>query len=183
MPRDLSNTALIVVDVQRGFADPSWGPRNNPSCEQNIASLVASWRAAERPVVHVRHDSATPGSPLRPGQPGNELQPVLSNEPDLLVTKSVNSAFYGAPDLQQWLDERSITGVAICGIQTNFCCETTARMAGNLGYDTLFVLDATHTFDLAALDGSVIAADELARVTAANLQDEFAAVVMTAELL
>ena len=69
------------------------------------------------------------------------------------------------------------------GIQTNFCCETTARMAGNLGYDTLFVLDATHTFDLEDLDGNIIAADELARVTAANLDGEFAQVVMTDDLL
>lgn len=183
MERDLSNTALIVVDVQRGFDDPTWGRRNNPACEENVAALIGAWRGTQRPVVYVRHDSAQPGSPLRPDQPGNELQPALSGEPDLLVIKQVNSAFYGTPGLQEWLDERGITGVASCGIQTNFCCETTARMAGNLGYATLFVLDATHTFDLTASDGGTITADELARVTAANLQDEFADVVMTAELL
>jgi nicotinamidase-related amidase len=183
MPRDLSNTALIVIDVQQGMDDPGMGPRNNPSCEQNVADLITAWRAADRPIVYVRHDSVMPGSPLRPDQPGNALKPIVTGEPDLLVTKHVNSAFYGSPDLHDWLRERSITSVAITGIQTNYCCETTARMAGNLGYDTLFVLDATHTFDLTAADGATITADELARVTAANLQDEFADVVMTADLL
>lgn len=181
--RELDNTALVVVDVQNGLDDPGQGRRNNPACEENIAALIESWRGAGRPIVFVRHDSVLPHSPLRPGQPGNDFKPVVHGEPDVLVTKHVNSAFYGEPDLHAWLGERGITGVAIVGIQTNYCCETTARMAGNLGYDTLFVLDATHTFDLSAPDGGVITADELARVTAANLQDEFADVVLTADLL
>ena len=183
MDHDLTATALLVIDLQAGFDHPMWGPRNNPSCEANVAALIAAWRAADRPVVFVRHDSVTPGSPLRPGQAGNDLKSVIDGEPDLLVTKKVNSAFFGEPDLHGWLQDRGITGVAITGIQTNYCCETTARMAGNLGYDTLFVLDATHTFDLPAYGGGTITADELARVTATNLQDEFASVVTTAELL
>jgi len=183
MEHDLSSTALVVIDVQAGFDAPVWGPRNNPGFEDNLARLIAAWRFATRPVVFVRHDSVTPGSPLRPDQEGNAFKPVVDGEPDLLVTKHVNSAFFGTPDLHGWLQERGITGVAITGIQTNYCCETTARMAGNLGYDTLFVLDATHTFDLPAYGGGTITADELARVTASNLQGEFAEVVMTADLL
>jgi nicotinamidase-related amidase len=62
-----------------------------------------------------------------------------------------------------------LRSVVICGITTNHCCETTARVAGNLGYDTSFVLDATFTFDRRGLDGTMISADELARVTAADL--------------
>ena len=73
--------------------------------------------------------------------------------------------------------------MVICGVQTNFCCETTARMAGNLGYDTYFVLDATHTFDLTGIDGVVIPAEELARTTAANLHGEFATVVRTDDVV
>ncbi len=183
MEHDLDATALVVVDVQAGFDDPVWGPRNNPDFEANLAALIRTWRAAGRPIVYVRHDSVTPGSPLRPDQPGNAFQPMVDGSPDLLVSKQVNSAFYGTPDLHGWLQEQGITGVAVTGIQTNFCCETTARMAGNLGYDTLFVLDATHTFDLPAHGGGRLTADELARVTATNLQDEFADVVMTADLL
>ena len=180
---DLSKTALLVVDVQKGMDDPDHGPRNNPACEANIAALITAWRGADRPVVFIKHNSVHPTSPLRPGQPGNDLKPEITGEPDLLVSKQVNSAFYGQPDLHAWLQERDITGVAVTGIQTNYCCETTARMAGNLGYDTLFVLDATFTFDMPAYGGGVITADELARVTATNLQDEFAQVVMTEELV
>lgn len=180
---ELSNTALLIIDVQAGFSDPAWGRRNNPHCERNITRLLEAWREADRPIVFVRHDSVLPDSPLRPGQPGNALQPILTGDPDLLVTKHVNSAFYGEPDLHAWLQARGISGVAIAGIQTNYCAETTARMAGNLGYETLFVLDATHTFDLVAPDGELISADELVRVTAANLHDEFAQVVSTDDLV
>lgn len=181
---DLDRTALLVVDVQRGFDDIGyWGRRDNPECETNIAALVGDWRSRGRPVVYVRHDSDDPGSPLRPGQPGNELKDVLTGEPDLLVTKSVNSCFHGEPDLDAWLRGQGLAGLVVTGITTNHCCETTARVGGNLGYDVLFVLDATHTFDRTAPDGSVVTADELARTTATNLHGEFATVVDTRHLL
>jgi nicotinamidase-related amidase len=183
MNHDLDRTALLVIDVQTGLDDPQLGRRNNPDCESNIEALIGSWRSAGRPVVFVRHDSVQPDSPLRPGQPGNDLKPVVSGDPDLLVTKHTSSAFLGKPDLHSWLQQRGITGVAVVGVQTNYCCEATARMAGDLGYDTLFVLDATYTFDLAAHGGGTISAEELARVTASNLQDEFADVVATADLV
>lgn len=183
MAPDLDRTALLVIDVQAGLDDPGLGRRDNPECETNIARILAAWRAAERPVVFVRHDSARSDSPLRPGQPGNDFKPVVSGEPDLLVAKQTGSAFLGHPDLHAWLETRGVTGVAIVGMQTNYCCEATARMAADLGYRTLFVLDATHTFDLEAHDGGVIPAEVLARVTASTLRGEIADVVTTAELL
>jgi nicotinamidase-related amidase len=105
-------------------------------------------------------------------------------EPDLLVTKSVNSAFYGAPDLHAWLRDRRIGQIVVAGIQTNMCAETTVRMGGNLGYDVLFAIDATHTFDAVGPDGDVVTAEELRRATAASLHHGgFARVVRTAELM
>src|SRR5215207_2470647 len=113
---DLERTALVVVDVQRAFEDAGyWGRRNNPDCEANVAALLAAWRAAERPVVFVRHDSDEPASPLRPGEPGNAFRPELTGEPDLLVTKQVNSAFHGDPDLAAWLHEHRLGGSASAG--------------------------------------------------------------------
>jgi nicotinamidase-related amidase len=180
----MSEVALVVVDVQKAFDDAGyWGPRNNPGFEENVGRLIAAWREHGQPVVFVRHDSAEEGSPLRPGQSGNELKDVVSGTPDLLVTKHVNSAFHGEPDLAAWLRENEIAEVVVCGIQTNMCCETTARVAANLGFGMSFALDATHTFDLAAHDGGTIGADELARVTAANLDPEFGRVVTTAEAI
>jgi nicotinamidase-related amidase len=173
------SAALIVVDVQRAFGDPSWGTRNNPDCEDNIAALIAHWRRTGRPLVFVRHDSLEPGSTLAPDAPGNAFQDVITGEPDLLVTKSVNSSFHGEPSLQDWLDGEGIGTIYVCGITTNHCCETTARVGGNLGYDVRFVLDATHTFDRPDPFGGIVTADELARVTAANLHEEFATVIDT----
>jgi nicotinamidase-related amidase len=180
---DLDRFALLVVDVQRGFADSRWGQRNNPACEDNIALLLRTWREHRRPVVFVRHDSSDPGSPLHPGQPGNEFAATVTGEADLLVTKTVNSGFHGSPDLHAWLRDRDLAGVVITGVTTNHCCETTARVGGNLGHRVLFALDATHTFDRRGPDGRYFTADDLASMTAANLDGEFATVVSTAQLL
>ena len=182
--RDLTQTALVVVDVQGGFDDAEfWGERDNPACEANVGRLIEAWRAARRPLVFVRHDSIEPGSPLQSGGPGNAFKDVLTGEPDLLVSKTVSSAFYGSPDLHAWLQERGIPAIAVCGITTDHCVETTARMGGNLGYDVLFVLDATHTFDRVGPDGGTVTAPELARATAASLHGEFATVVRTDDIV
>ncbi|MGN6574800.1 MAG: cysteine hydrolase family protein [Nocardioides sp.] len=184
MTEDLDRLALVVVDAQRGFDDAGfWGPRNNPACDDNIARLVAEWSALGRPLVYVRHDSEEPDSPLHPGSPGNALKDYLRTEPDLLVTKSVNSSFHGSPDLHAWLEGAGLDGIVVCGITTNHCCETTARVGGNLGHRVLFAIDATHTFDRTGPDGALVTADELARVTATNLHGEFAEVVRTGDLL
>ncbi|CAL9492718.1 cysteine hydrolase family protein [Streptomyces sp. enrichment culture] len=185
-----ADAALIVVDVQKGFAEPYWGRRNNPGAEGNIAALIDAWQASGRPVVFVRHDSVSPRSPLRPGQLGNGFQDLVEERrgkgagPELLVAKSVNSAFYGEPDLDAWLRGAGVRQLVVVGVQTNMCAETTARMGGNLGYDVLFPLDATHTFDATGPFGWTLTADELARATAVSLHsDRFAQVVRTADVL
>ncbi|MFJ8696180.1 isochorismatase family protein [Streptomyces roseolilacinus] len=185
-----ADAALVVVDVQKGFADPCWGRRDNPAAEGNIAALIDAWQGSGRPVVFVRHDSTGPRSPLRPGQPGNGFQDVVEERrgkgagPELLVTKSVNSAFYGEPDLDAWLRGAGVRQVVVVGVQTNMCNETTARMAENLGYEVLFPIDAMHTFDATGPFGWTLTAEELARATAVSLHDGgFATVVSTADVL
>ena len=175
----LTRSALVVVDVQRAFNDPYWGRRARSNCEENVGKLLLSFRRARRPVVFVQHDSVNPASPLHPSAPGNAFHDVLTGAPDLLVRKKVNSAFYGVPDLNEWLRAQAIPTIVICGMTTNHCCETTARMGGNLGYDVRFVLDATLTFDRVGPDGVTIPAETIAQVTAANLHGEFATVVST----
>jgi nicotinamidase-related amidase len=171
--------ALIVIDVQRGFDDSRWGARNNPECERNVGRLIAAWRAAGLPIVFVQHDSQTADSPLAPGHAGHAFKQEVAGEPDLTVRKSAHSAFHGSPDLHAWLSERGIGAIYVSGIQTNVCCETTARVGSDLGYDVSFVLDATHTFDARTPEGEVVTADELARITATNLNGEFASVLTT----
>lgn len=170
--------ALIVVDLQRGFADPSFGPRDNPGAEANVARLLEAWRARGEPVVIVQHDWQ--GGPLERGTPGFELRDEAAGPADLRIVKTVHSAFHGDTDLDAWLRGRGIAAIAVCGVQTNVCCETTARIGSDLGHDVWFVLDATHTFDLAGPDGETVPAATVARMTALNLQDEFAQVVTTA---
>ncbi|MEW2531084.1 cysteine hydrolase family protein [Streptomyces sp. NPDC047071] len=185
------NAALIVVDVQRGFEEVEyWGQRNNPEADANIAALIGAWQETGRPVVFVRHDSAKPDSPLRPGYAGNDFKEYVEERRgkgtggELLVTKSVNSAFYGTPDLDAWLRAAGISQFVVTGIQTNMCAETTARMGGNLGYDVLFALDATHTFDLEGPFGWRLGAEEIARATAVSLHGGgFAEVVTTENLI
>lgn len=172
-------TALIVIDVQQGFDDPAWGRRNNPAAEANIGRLVAAWTAKGLPVVRVRHASTRPGSPLAPDSPGYAYHPVVADlTPSLEITKSVHSAFLGTPDLHEWLKSSGIGQVVIAGIQTNRCCETTARWAGDLGYEVWFALDATYTFDEKSLT-----ADQISAATAASLDGHFGRVVSTDEVL
>jgi nicotinamidase-related amidase len=176
--------ALVLVDVQRAFDDPAWGTRNNPECEANVGRLLAHWQQRGGTVVFVRHNSVEPDSSLHPSRPGNAFKPIIKGDPDVVVTKEVNSAFLGEPRLEPWLRDRGLGAIVVAGIQTNMCCETTARMGGNLGFDVAFALDATHTFDLPdPINGGRIDADTLARVTAANLNDEFAQVMSTDELI
>ncbi|MFE7601896.1 cysteine hydrolase family protein [Streptomyces sp. NPDC057494] len=184
------NAALVVVDVQKGFEQEFWGRRDNPGAEGNIAALIDAWQETGRPVVFVRHDSSQAGSPLAPGTEGNAFKEFVEERrgkgsgPELLVTKSVNSAFYGEPDLDAWLRGAGVSQFVVVGIQTNMCNETTARMGGNLGYDVLFALDAMHTFDLAGPFGWTQTAEELTRATAVSLHGgRFARVVTTADVL
>lgn len=175
---------LLVIDVQQGFRDTSyWGVSANPNALVNISMLVDSWRSKGFPVVIVKHNSSNPDSPLSPSGPGNQLEDFLVGPHEAVIQKSVNSAFYGTPDLHLWLTKRNFRKLVICGITTNLCCETTARMAGNLGYQTSFVIDATDAFDLSTASGEVISGERVMQLTAANLNGEFANVITTEAVL
>ncbi|MFD7446217.1 isochorismatase family protein [Streptomyces sp. NPDC059909] len=124
------------------------------------------------------------------GVRGERLQGVRGEEEgqgsgaDLLVTKTVNSAFYGSPDLRAWFGAQGVRQFVVAGIQSNMCAETTAHMGGNLGYEVLFALDATYTFDLVGPWGWTLSAEELARATAVSLHGGgFATVAATEELV
>ena len=174
---------LIVIDVQRAFDDPSWAPRNNPEAEQRIAEALAGWRERGAPVIHVRHASAAPDGLFAPGTPAFEFKPEaqpLDGEP--VITKDVNSAFIGT-DLEQQLRRQGVETVALVGLTTDHCCSTTARMAGNLGFETWVLGDAMATHDRRAPDGELISAEQMHRAALASLDGEFAEVLPTADAL
>ena len=177
------NAALIVIDVQKGFDDPRMGRRNNPQAEKNIARLLEAWRASGRPIIHVRHDSMEPGSVLGPGHAGNEIKAEAQpREGEPVISKHVNSAFIGT-DLEQRLRSAGQDSVVIVGLTTDHCVSTTARMAGNLGFKTAVVADATAAFDRQSYDGSVVPAAEIYRGALASLHGEFATVTTTESVL
>jgi len=177
------SAALIVIDVQHGLADSGSGERNNPQAESNIAKLLAAWRSSGRPVRHVVHDSVEPDSQLRPGLPGNAIQAQAAPQlAEPVYRKNVNSAFIGTT-LESDLHKDGIDTLVIVGLTTNHCVSTTVRMAGNLGFTTFVVSDATAAFSRAALDGSLRPAEAVHSAALSDLHGEFATVVDTAEVL
>ena len=168
------NAALLVIDVQDGMDDPTRPPRDNPDAETNIARLLAAWRAAGRPCVHVRHDSLDPASPFAAGTPGNAIKAMVAPLPDeWLITKHVNSAFIGT-DLEARLRDAGIATLVVTGLVANYCVETTARMAGNLGFDTYVVGDATAACVGIGPVGTRYAAADINAMKLMNLHEEFA---------
>ncbi len=178
-----SNAALVIIDLQKAFDDPRCGQRNNPEAEANTGRLLAGWRRTGRPVIHVQHLSREPDSPYRPGQPGCDFKDeVRPQAGELVVQKSTNSAFVDT-GLGPYLEDQGIHTLVMTGVATNNCVEATARMAGNLGYETYVVADATATADRTDLAGRVWRAEEIQALTLANLQGEYATVSSTEEIL
>ena len=179
----MRNRALLLVDVQKGLDEPVWGKRNNPQAEKNIALLLAAWRELELPIIHIRHCSVNPESPLRPELPGNAFKEEARPRPDeIIFSKTVNSAFIGT-ELEQYLHENGISALAIVGLTTDHCVSTTTRMAGNLGFDTILVSDATATFERVGFDGAHFSAEEMHNINLASLNGEFCEVQTTADML
>jgi nicotinamidase-related amidase len=178
-----SPSALLLIDMQQGFDEPRWGTRNNLNAEQRIASLLAAWRQAKWPVIHVQHMSQESDSPLRPDVPGNAFKPETApRDGEPVFQKAVNSAFIGTT-LEAHLRREAIHSLVIVGLTTDHCVSTTARMAGNLGFKVVIVEDATATFDRTGPDGVRYSADQMHRTALASLNGEFATVQATGVVL
>lgn len=177
------NTALIIIDVQVGLDHPKLGKRNNPDAERNMARLLADWRKHKRPIFHIQHMSTEAESTLRPELPGNAIKPVVAPQGDEpVIQKSVNNAFVGT-NLEDRLRKADIQSVVIIGLTTNHCVSTTVRMAGDLGFDTVIVRDATAAHPVNGNDGIHYSAETIHATALASLQDEFATVLNTDDVL
>lgn len=179
------NTALLVVDVQKGLDDWDFygGNRNNPQAEGNIVEILSKWRNERRPVFHVRHSSTNPDSPLHASRPGFQFKDgVVPLETEALFTKNVNSAFIGT-NLEHTLGKKGINALVIVGLTTNHCVSTSVRMAANLGFRVILISDATACFNGIGMDGTSYSAELMHQVTLASLKDEFAQIMTTAALL
>ncbi len=176
-------SALIIIDMQKGMQRMPAHTRNNPGAEAVIAGLLAAWRQAGQPVVHVRHLSRTPGSPFWPGQDGVEWQPALAPLPhEHVVDKHVPDAFTHS-QLERWLHQRGIRRLVVAGVSTNNSVEATARSGGNLGFDVRVVADGCYAYAQHDFDGVAHSAQTVHAMALANLHGEYATVQRRAEVL
>jgi nicotinamidase-related amidase len=181
-----SSPVLLIIDSQKGIDEAEFwgGQRNNPDAENNIKALLDTWRQKKLPVIHVQHCSVNPESPFWPGKEGHQLKELTKPiDGEILIQKTgVPNAFIGTL-LQPLLTQQGLHTLFITGFITNNSVEATARMAGNLGFQTSVVADATATFNKAGLYGEVYEAELVHALSLANLKDEYAAIVTTAEVL
>ena len=180
-----NKTALLLIDIQKGFDDEDYwgGNRNNKDAEEKSAQILNKWRALNLPIFHIIHSSQNPKSKLHKSNPGFEINDIVKpKDGEPIITKEVNSAFIGT-DLKERLDGLSISKLVIVGLTTNHCISTTTRMAGNYGYETILISDATATFDRIGINGEKYSSEIIHLTTLANLNDEFAEVIDTETLL
>ncbi|MGL5928050.1 MAG: cysteine hydrolase family protein, partial [Dermatophilaceae bacterium] len=142
-------TALIVIDVQESFREMSeWAVVDRPDIVGRVARLVAHARRVGDPVIWVLHSEPSSGGPFDPELGFVRLQDGLDRQPhDQLVTKTSHNAFT-TTDLQRRIVSLGVTRLRLCGIRTEQCVETTARLASDLGYEVEVVIDATATHPL-----------------------------------
>jgi len=142
--------ALLVIDVQESFRQgPLWAAISNPGIADDAARLVDGVRANGDLVVWVLHSEPGSGTAFDPA--GGHVRYIAPLEPrpgEPQLVKTSHNAFT-TPNLQQLLTQRGVTEVIVCGIRTEQCCETTARVASDLGYLVTFVTEATTTGPIA----------------------------------
>jgi len=178
-----ATTVLIPIDMQQAFDGPPWPRRWNQAVDSNGQALLAAWRQAGAPIIHVRHDSVQAGSTLAADLPGNAFRPgfePLAGEP--VVPKSVNAAFIGT-DLDLRLRRMGATRLVLFGISTDMCVSTSTRVASNLGWKVTLVEDACDCFDLPDPRGGVIRAEDIHAAHIATLGAEFCEVTRTAAMI
>ncbi len=146
-PAHVSDRVVLVIDVQESFRQrPLWAARSNPEIERDINRVVGHARSAGDLVIWVLHAEPGTGGPFDPESSFVRLLDGLDKRADELTLTKTSHNCFTTTNLQQILTQRAIREVVITGIRTEQCCETTARLANDLGYDVTYLLDATLTF-------------------------------------
>ena len=182
---NLTETALLLIDIQMAFAlrDETGVSRSTPDAEAEITKLLRRCRKHGMSIMHIHHHSLDPNSPFQATSPGSLVQAFAAPLADETVyIKHVNSAFIGT-SLEKDLHELKIQNLLLCGATANHCLETTARMAGNLGFNTLFLSDCVWAYSAQGPDGIEHSAEQIHSVTLANLHGEFAQVIKSSDAL
>lgn len=173
-------SALLVIDVQQSFTQrPFWDETDMPAYRQHQLDLIAGYQARGLPVVQVFHHSQGAFDPANGFCVGLDWLP---RQADATFNKHVHNALTES-GLLAWLQQHQITHLSISGIRTEQCCETTARVASDLGFAVDFVSEATLTWPMQHADGSTLSAAQIKHRTELVLADRFARVVTVAQCL
>ncbi len=177
--------ALLVIDVQMALAhdDAGGAARSCREAEKNIAALLAAFRERGETIIHIHHHALDAGDPFHADAPGAAVQPFAKPiDGEAIVIKHVSSGFVGTA-LEDDLRSSKIEQLILCGAVANFCVESTARSAGNLGFDAQYVSDAVWAYGATGPDGVEHTPEQLHSVTLSNIDGEFATVVQTAQVM
>lgn len=177
----MSHSALLIIDVQQSFQHrPFWQEDDLLAFQQALTRLIAGCQQQGVPLVDVFHVS--PEGPFSLASGYVKRLPFLSHQADVTVQKRVHNALTES-GLDAWLRERQVDHLIISGIRTEQCCETTTRVASDLGYKVTFVTEATLTFPMHHPDGSLFTPEQLKRHTETVLVDRFATIASVDEAL
>jgi nicotinamidase-related amidase len=172
------------VDAQDSFrVDPKWERRNNRNFERNVSALIDAYRAAGRPVIFFLHTDSDPGFE-RDSVHLRLMDFITVREGEPVILKDTRNTFTGTT-LQAQLLALGVRRLAITGIQMEQCCETTARVAADLGYAVDFVIDGTMTFPIKNWDvpGEELGVAAVEERTIYALRRRFARIVRTETLV
>lgn len=139
-------SALLIIDVQESFRRlPIWQANSNPRIVESVNRLADHARDRADEVIWLLHAEPGTGTAFDPAGGHVRLMDGLTPRPaEVRLTKTSHNAFTST-NLQQILTRRGIRELVVCGIRTEQCCETTARLGSDLGFDVTFVMDATAT--------------------------------------
>lgn len=149
-------TAVLVIDVQRGLFCAGPSPFEAEAVVARINAVTAKARAAGAPVIFVQHDGEPCGEDVVPFTEGWKLHPELQVQPgDLVIRKTTCDAFYGTV-LEAELWSRGITTLLLMGYATDFCVDATLRSAASKDFSVVVVADAHTTSDNPVLKAEVV---------------------------
>ena len=179
-------TCLILIDAQESFRQrPYFTPATLPAYLAQQNALIDGCVARRIPIVRIFHVDGPKTADNPFAVESGHIRPIAGLagfEPAASFTKSRHSALVGT-GLEVWLTEHGIRRLIVSGIRTEQCCETTTRHASDLGWSVDYCLEATLTWDMQHLDGTVLrAADTMAR-TAAVLTERFARICTVEQAL
>lgn len=149
----MPKSALLLIDVQMAMF--TYAPLyRGPQVLQNLKQLIAAARRAGVPVVYIQHSD----DDLREETPEWAIHPDIGpqrGEP--VVAKHRSDSFYHT-ELAAVLKKLGARRLILCGMQTDFCVDTTCRAAFSRDYEVVLVSDAHSTFDNEAIPAAKIVA-------------------------